>query len=351
MTRLEAALELVAVPSVSRGEGPLAALVESRLRAAAHLEVERVGDNVVARSTGTHAKRRLVAGHLDTVPGDAARARLEGERLVGVGACDMKGSLAVMLELALDPAPRPVEVTWVFYAREEVARGESGLLEVAELRPDLLLADCAVLGEPTGGRVEAGCQGSLRAEVTLVGRRAHTARPFEGRNAIHRLAEVIERVARYEPRRVPLEGVEFIEQLQAVAVEGGVAGNVVPDRATLTLNHRVAPDRDRDRAVAWLRGYLADVLDEGDRFEDVDWAPAAPPHLDDPALAALVEMTGAPPRAKQGWTDVATFAERGVPAVNFGAGDPLRAHTPDEYVTAAELDAFASALGAWLARP
>ena len=351
MTRLEAALELVAVPSVSRGEGRLAALVESRLRAAAHLEVERVGDNVVARSTGTHAKRRLVAGHLDTVPGDATRARLEGERLVGVGACDMKGSLAVMLELALDPAPRPVEVTWVFYAREEVARAESGLLEVAELRPDLLLADCAVLGEPTGGRVEAGCQGSLRAGVTLVGRRAHTARPLEGRNAIHRLAGVIERVARYEPRRVSLEGVEFLEQLQAVAVEGGVADNVVPDRATLTLNHRVAPDRDRAGAVTWLRGYLADVLEGGDRLEELDWAPAAAPHLSDPALGALVEVSGAPARAKQGWTDVATFVERGVPAANFGAGDPLRAHTSDEYVTAAELDAFAGALGAWLARP
>lgn len=350
MTRLEAALELVAVPSVSRGEGGLAALVESRLRSAAHLEVERVGDNVVARTAGTHAKRRLVAGHLDTVPGDATRARLDGERLVGVGACDMKGSLAVMLELALDPTPRPVEVTWVFYAREEVARGESGLLEVAELRPDLLLADCAVLGEPTGGRVEAGCQGTLRAEVTLVGRRAHTARPFEGRNAIHRLATVIERVARYEPRRVPVEGVEFVEQLQAVAVEGGVAGNVVPDRATLTLNHRVAPDRDRAGAVAWLRGYLADALDDGDRFEDVDWAPAAAPHLSHPALGALVELTGAPPRAKQGWTDVATFAERGVPAANFGAGDPRRAHTPDEFVTAGELDAFARTLSAWLAR-
>ena len=350
MTRLEAALELVAVPSVSRGEGGLAALVESRLRSAAHLEVERVGDNVVARTAGTHAKRRLVAGHLDTVPGDATRARLDGERLVGVGACDMKGSLAVMLELALDPTPRPVEVTWVFYAREEVARGESGLLEVAELRPDLLLADCAVLGEPTGGRVEAGCQGTLRAEVTLVGRRAHTARPFEGRNAIHRLATVIERVARYEPRRVPVEGVEFVEQLQAVAVEGGVAGNVVPDRATLTLNHRVAPDRDRAGAVAWLRGYLADALDDGDRVEDVDWAPAAAPHLSHPALGALVELTGAPPRAKQGWTDVATFAERGVPAANFGAGDPRRAHTPDEFVTAGELDAFARTLSAWLAR-
>ncbi len=351
MTRLEAALELVAVPSVSRGEARLATVLAERLSGAAHLEVERVGDNVVARTTGTHAKRRLVAGHLDTVPGDATLARLEGDRLEGVGACDMKGSLAVMLELALDPGPRPVEVTWVFYAREEIERRESGLLEVAELRPDLLVADCAVLAEPTGGRVEAGCQGTLRVEVTLAGRRAHTARPYEGRNAVHRLGALIERVARYEPRRVPLEGVEFVEQLQAVAVTGGVAGNVVPDVAMLTLNHRVAPDRDRSSATAWLREYLAEETEEGDRVEDVDWAPAAAPHLDHPALGALVELTGAPPRAKLGWTDVATFAERGVPAANFGAGDPARAHTPDEFVTAAELDGFATTLAAWLARP
>ncbi len=351
MTRLEAALELVAVPSVSRDEARLAALVESRLREVDHLEVERVGDNVVARTTGTHAHRRLVAGHLDTVPGDAASARLEGDRLIGLGACDMKGSLAVMLELALDPTARPFEVTWVFYAREEVARGESGLLELAELRPDLLVADCAVVAEPTGGRVEAGCQGTLRAEVTLTGRRAHTARPFEGRNAIHRLGGLIERVARYEPRRVLLEDVEFVEQLQAVAVAGGVAGNVVPDVATLTLNYRVAPDRDRAAAVAWLNAYLADALEEGDRVDDVEWAPAAPPHLAHPALGALVESSGSPPRAKLGWTDVATFAERGVPAANFGAGDPLRAHTSDEYVTAAELDHFAATLAAWLVRP
>ncbi|HET8989726.1 MAG TPA: succinyl-diaminopimelate desuccinylase [Acidimicrobiales bacterium] len=351
MTRLEAALELVATPSVSRDEASLAALVAARLTAAAHLEVERVGDNVVARTSGTRAHRRLVAGHLDTVPGDAALARIVGDRLEGVGACDMKGSLAVMLELALDPGPRPVEVTWVFYAREEIERRESGLLELAELRPDLLVADCAVLAEPTGGRVEAGCQGTLRAVVTLRGRRAHTARPAEGRNAVHRLGALIERVARYEPRRVPLEGVEFVEQLQAVAVAGGVAGNVVPDVATLTINHRVAPDRDRSSATAWLRAYLADVTEEGDQVDDVDWAPAAPPHLDHPALGALVDLTGAPARAKQGWTDVATFAERGVPAVNFGAGDPTRAHTPDEFVTCAELDGFATTLSAWLARP
>jgi succinyl-diaminopimelate desuccinylase len=349
VSRLDATLALVAVPSVSRGEGPIAALVEARLRSAPHLEVERVGDNVVARTSGSHAHRRIVAGHLDTVPGDATLARVEADRLYGVGSCDMKGSLAVMLELALDAAARPTELTWVFYAREEVDRRESGLLEVAELRPDLLVGDVAVVAEPTGGAVEAGCQGSMRVEVVVHGRRAHTARPYEGRNAIHRLGDVLARVTGYEPRSVVLDGVAFVEQLQAVFVGGGVANNVVPDVATLTLNHRVAPDRDRAAAEAAIREFLEPVLEGEDRLDVVDWASPAVPNLTHAALRALVEVSGTSPRAKLGWTDVATFAERGVPAANFGAGDPLRAHTADEFVTEAELDGFARALGAWLA--
>ena len=312
-------------------------------------EVERVGDNVVARTTGRHAGRLVVAGHLDTVPGDASRARIEGERLVGVGACDMKGSLAVMVELALLDAARSREVTWIFYAREEVDRRESGLLEIAELRPDLLQGDVAVLCEPTGGAVEAGCQGTLRATITLAGERAHTARPYAGRNAIHRLAEVIERVAAYLPRTVAIDGVVYTEQLQAVQVRGGVANNVVPDEATLTLNHRVAPDRNGEEAFAWLRHYVADLLEDGDHLSLDDWAPGAPPALSDERLAALVKLTGRPPFGKLGWTDVATFHEFGVPATNFGAGDPNLAHHGDEFVTGAELDEFARVLGAWLA--
>lgn len=311
--------------------------------------MERVGDNVVARTTGTHAHRRIVAGHLDTVPGDASLARIEGDRLYGVGSCDMKGSLAVMLELALDPTARPTELSWVFYAREEVDRRESGLLELAELRPDLIVGDVAVVAEPTGGAVEAGCQGSMRVELVVRGRRAHTARPYEGRNAIHRLGDMLSLVAAYEPRSVVLDGVSFTEQLQAVYVAGGVANNVVPDVATLTLNHRVAPDRDLSAAEAAIRNFFAPVLAGEDRLSVVDWAPPAAPALNDVALRSLVEVSGTSPRAKVGWTDVATFAERGVPAANFGAGDPLRAHTADEFVSEAELDGFARSLGAWLA--
>jgi succinyl-diaminopimelate desuccinylase len=348
VSRLDDALALVAIDSVSRGEATIAHHVAVVVGRNPDLDVERIGDNVVARTTGHHATRLLVAGHLDTVPGDTSGATIVGDELRGVGACDMKGSLSVMLELASTPTPRSVEVTWVFYAREEISRSDSGLLEIAELRPELLDADAAILAEPTNGRVEAGCQGTLRVMVEMTGARAHTARPFAGRNAIHRLGDVITKVASYEPRATVIDGIEFVEQLQVVDVVGGVAPNVVPDRASCTLNHRVAPDRTKDEAVSWLIEFLAGVTDEGDTVRVVDWAPSSPPSMANERLATLVELTGEAPLGKVGWTDVATFAELKIPATNFGAGDPLLAHRSDEFVTLAQLDQFATVLTAWL---
>jgi succinyl-diaminopimelate desuccinylase len=348
VSRLDDALALVSVDSVSRNESALAGIIAKKLQANSVLDVERIGDNVVARTTGHHATRLLVAGHIDTVPGNVQEAAIVGDELRGLGACDMKGSLSVMLELALDPTPRSVEVTWVFYAREEITRSESGLLEIAELRPGLLDCDAAVLAEPTGGVVEAGCQGTLRVLVTLVGIRAHTARPFVGRNAIHRMGALINRVAAYEPRTTTIDGIDYVEQLQVVEVEGGVAPNVVPDSASCALNHRVAPDRTNNEAVTWLVEFLGDCIESGDAVTVVDWAPAAPPALANERLASLVALTGAPARGKVGWTDVATFSAIGVPATNFGAGDPLLAHRSDEFVTLAQLDTFANDLRQWL---
>ena len=348
MSRLDDALALVAIDSVSRGEATIAHHVAVVLGRNPDLVVERVGDNVVARTTGHHATRLLVAGHLDTVPGDASAATIVGDELRGVGACDMKGSLAVMLELASIPTPRSVEVTWVFYAREEISRSDSGLLEIAELRPELLDADVAILAEPTNGVVEAGCQGTLRVLVEMSGVRAHTARPFVGRNAIHRLGDVITKVASYEPRSAVIDGVEFVEQLQVVDIVGGVAPNVVPDRASCTLNHRVAPDRTRDEAFSWLVNFLGEVTDEGDTISVVDWAPSALPSMTNERLSSLVALTGEPAKGKVGFTDVATFAELSIPATNFGAGDPLLAHRSDELVTLAQLDQFARVLSTWL---
>lgn len=348
MSRLDDALALVRIDSVSGNESGLASVIEASLRINPALDVERVGDNVVARTTGHHRARVLVAGHLDTVPGDVGAAVIDDECLRGLGACDMKGSLSVMLELARVETARSNEITWVFYAREEIARSESGLVEVAQLRPDLLDADVALVAEPTGGVVEAGCQGSLRVAIELLGRRAHTARPFTGRNAVHRMGSLLGRIASYEPRLISVDGVQYTEQLQAVAVEGGVAPNVVPDRASCTLNHRVAPDRTRDEAFDWLCLFLAQELEEGDSATIVDWAPPAPPALTNPRLAALVALSGQPARGKVGWTDVATFSEMGIPATNFGAGDPLLAHRSDEFVTQSELDRFAETLAKWL---
>jgi len=348
VSRLDETLALVSIESVSGREAAIASYVEERLRSSNRLDVERIGDNVVARTNGSHVARVLIAGHLDTVPGDASAARIDGDELVGLGACDMKGSLAVMLELALGDAAPSTEITWIFYAREEIARRDSGLLEIALLRPDLLVGDAAILAEPTGGVVEAGCQGTLRVGIELAGKRAHTARPYSGRNAIHRLAEVIARVASYEPRTVDIDGVVYTEQLQAVGVEGGVASNVVPDVAKLTINHRFAPDRTKDEAVTWLRGYVGDLIEEADRFDVLDWAPSAPPSLANDRLRELVDLSGEPAKGKVGWTDVATFNELGIPATNFGAGDPLYAHRSDEKVTLDELNRFADTLRAWL---
>ena len=337
--------ELVDIPSVSRDEGALADHLEARLRALPHLEVTRHLDNVVARTRLGRESRVLLAGHLDTVPvNDNARARIEGDVLHGLGSSDMKAGVAVALALA-EAVPEPaIDVTWVFYAGEEIEGAANGLGHLFRDRPDLMAADAAVVGEPTDGLVEGGCQGSLRLAVTLEGARAHTARPWKGVNAIHRLGEVLRLVAAYEPRCPVIDGCEFREALQAVAVEGGVAGNVVPDRAVLALNHRFAPDRTVEEAQAAVRELLAPALATGDEVELLDVASGALPGLAHPLLAALVERSGAPVRAKLGWTDVARIAAAGIPACNFGPGDPTLAHTREERVERAPIESCYRAL-------
>jgi succinyl-diaminopimelate desuccinylase len=341
--RLAATAELVAVPSVSHHEQELADRVESLLRLVPGLTVDRVGDNVVARTTLGRDRRLVVAGHLDTVPPVEGNEvpRIEGDILWGVGAADMKGGLAVMLELAAGIDDPVCDLTLIFYVAEEVARVHNGLLALAAARPELLEADAAIMCEPSGAVIEAGCQGVLKVAVTVGGQRAHTARPWMGRNAIHRLGPVLERIASYPARSPEIDGCRYREALEAVAVSGGVAGNVVPDTATVTLSHRFAPDRSASEAEAALRALLADVLDPelGDRLDVLDVSPAAAPALGHPVLAGLLAATGSAPRAKLGWTDVAFFAERGIPAVNFGPGDPELAHRADERVERASLDA------------
>ncbi len=342
---------LVDVPSVSGDEGPLADAVEALLRGAGHLRVTRTGNTVAARTQLGRAERVVLAGHLDTVPeaGNAGARFVDGPagpELAGLGSVDMKGGDAVALRLALDLAEPTRDLTFVFYDCEEVEAERNGLALLAAADPGVLDADLAILLEPTGGAVEGGCQGTLKVAVTTTGRRAHTARAWAGENAIHAAASVLARLgSRHDVRRV-VDGLEYREGLQAVGISGGVAGNVVPDRCTVLVNHRFAPDRTEAQALDHVREVFA-----GFDVELVDSAPGARPGLDRPAaaqFAALVQPVAGPPRAKYGWTDVARFAALGIPALNFGPGDPTRAHTPGEAVPTAQILACEQLLRAWL---
>ena len=330
---LELTAELVAIPSVSRTEAAITDHLEAMLADVPWLTVTRVGENLVARTELGRPQRLLLGGHTDTVPGDQP-ARVEGDTLWGLGSADMKGGVAVLAELARTVDDPAVDVTYVFYECEEIEARFNGLRRLFEEVPELLRADAAVLAEPTAARIEAGCQGTMRVEVTVEGTRAHTARAWLGVNAIHRMGAVLRRLDEYEPRQPVIDGCRFHEGLQAVKVEGGVAGNVVPDRAVLTLNHRFAPDRTSEEAEAHVREVVGDV----DGFTVVDVNAGAAPGLEHPLLAAIVGRAAGRPTAKLGWTDVARFAANGVPALNFGPGDPLLAHTVDERVDRAELE-------------
>lgn len=352
---LELTSELMAIASPSGEEANLASHVESLLRRVTWLEVHRLGDNLVARTDLGRSSRVVLAGHLDTVVAQGNQLpRRQGDSLWGLGAADMKGGLAVFIELATSIAEPSLDVTYVFYTCEEVEHSRSGLGWLFREHPDLLQGDAAILGEPTDGVVEAGCQGTLRVAIALKGRRAHTARPWMGSNAIHRMGRLLVRVDEWEGRRPLLSGCEFREALQAVGADGGGAGNVVPDRATVTLNLRYAPDRDGNAALGELLEYLGDLITEDDEIDVVDMADGALPGLEQPILAALVAGSHLQPtrpievRSKLGWTDVARFAANGIPACNFGPGDPTLAHSADERVELRSLVEVHSRLGALL---
>ncbi len=331
---LQLTADLIAIPSESFEEGPITDVIERDLRSFEHLEVTRVGDNLVARTQLGRAVRVILAGHTDTVPANGnSTPRVDDDGVLwGLGAADMKAGLAVMWELARRHDQPAVDVTYVFYAREEVAARHSGLAELFELAPELLQGDVAILGEPTDGQIEAGCQGTMRLRIELAGARAHLARAWMGRNAIHRLGALLTAISDVEARRPEILGCQFHESLQVVHVEGGVAGNVVPDRVEIDLGHRFAPDRTPEEAQAWVRSVVDPFLEPDDVIELIDLSPAAWPAIDHPCIAALIERQQLGVRSKLGWTDVARFAERGVPAINLGPGDSTLAHTAEERV-------------------
>lgn len=342
------------IHSVSGDERVLADAVEAALSAYGHLEVVRDGDAVVARTRLGRPERVVVAGHLDTVPiADNLPVRVVGEglhaELWGRGTVDMKGGVAVQLALAAELVDPTRDITWVFYDQEEVASTLNGLGRVARNRPDLLAGDFAVLCEPTAAGIEGGCNGTLRVEVRVPGEAAHSARSWMGTNAIHGAAEVLARLAAYEPASIEVEGLVFREGMNAVGIRGGIAGNVVPDECVVTVNFRFAPSRSLEEAEQHTRDLFA-----GFDVTLTDAAAGARPGLDAPLAVdfteAVLEVTGGVPAPKYGWTDVARFSALGVPAVNFGPGDPLLAHKDDERVPASQVQLCYEALRTWLLR-
>jgi succinyl-diaminopimelate desuccinylase len=340
--------QLVNIESVSRNEQRIADAVEAALRPLGHLEVSRHGNTVVARTSLGQPERVVIAGHLDTVPlNDNLPARLEGDvlrgRLHGLGTCDMKGGVAVMLKLAATvPAPNR-DLTFLFYEAEEIESEFNGLHLLSQSDPDLLLADFAILMEPSDAVIEAGCQGTLRVDVTTRGERAHSARAWMGVNAIHRAGAILDRLNSYVARKPVIDGLEYHEGLNAVFINGGVAGNVLPDVCTVQVNHRFAPDRSEAEAAAYVRELFA-----GFDVELTDTAPGALPGLDRPAAKEFVEAVGGEVNPKFGWTDVARFSALGVPAVNFGPGDPMLAHKQEELVPVEQVLRCESVLTTWL---
>ena len=342
---VELTRELVDIESVSGNEDLIATAVADALAGVPWLTLTRVGNTVVARTDLGRTDRVVLAGHLDTVPiADNFPSRSEGGVIHGCGTSDMKSGVALGLHLAATVAEPRYDVTHIFYDCEEVESARNGLRRLGAERPDLLTdAGFAILLEPTYGLVEAGCQGTLRAEVTTSGRRAHSARSWLGVNAIHGAAEILTRLRDYEARTVTIDGCTYREGLNAVRIGGGVAGNVIPDACAVDVNFRFAPDRSGDEARAHVRELFA-----GFGVEFVDVAPGALPGLTAPAAKEFIAAVGAPPQAKLGWTDVARFAALGVPAVNFGPGDPNLAHKVDERVEVAQITAATEILRRYL---
>jgi succinyl-diaminopimelate desuccinylase len=338
-------VQLVDIESVSRNEQAIADAVEAALSAYPHLAVTRHGNTVVARTELGRGERVVIAGHLDTVPvNDNLPARREGDLLHGLGTCDMKGGDAVILRLAATVTEPNRDVTYILYEAEEIDSEFNGLNLLGQSRPELMQGDFAILMEPSNAEVEAGCQGTLRVEVRATGERAHSARSWKGVNAIHRASPILDRLTAYQPRRPLIDGLEYHEGLNAVSIRGGVAGNVLPDECVVEVNHRFAPDRSEAGAQQFVRDFF-----EGYDVTVVDSAPGALPGLDLPAAKAFVEAVGREVNPKFGWTDVARFSSLGIPAVNFGPGDPMLAHKQEEHVPVEHIERCEQQLKEWLA--
>jgi len=341
----ELTAQIVDVESVSGSEQPLADAIAAALGDLPHLSLHRDGNAIVARTDFGRAERVALAGHIDTVPvHENLPSHLEGGLLYGCGSCDMKSGVAVQLRLAAQLTAPVKDVTYVFYDCEEVEAERNGLLRLSRNSPDLLAADFGVLLEPSGAVVEGGCQGTLRADVIARGERAHSARSWLGRNAIHSAGAILDVLREYQARQPVVDGLSYHEGLNAVGITGGVAGNVIPDECIVSVNFRFAPDRSADQAAEYVQ-----ELFDGFEVRVTDVAGGARPGLGQPAAASFIAAIGGQPRAKLGWTDVARFDALGIPAVNYGPGDPQLAHTRNEHVPVAQIEQCERHMLAWLA--
>ena len=340
---------LIDIESVSGNETEIADRVVQALRSHEHLTVLRDGNVVLARTELGRSERVVIAGHLDTVPiaGNVpswTTSDSAGREIIwGRGACDMKGGVAVQLSAAAAVAQPRRDITWVFYDNEEVEEYRNGLSRIAREHPEYLHGSFAVLCEPTNARIEGGCQGSMQLQVELTGVAAHSARSWMGHNAIHDAGDVLQHLAAYQPQQIIVDGLTYREGLNAVRIGGGIAGNVIPDRCAIEINYRFAPDKSPADAEAYVRQIL-----DGYALRVLDVAAGARPGLDQPAAAEFLEAVGGEPSAKLGWTDVARFSSMGIPAVNFGPGDPTKAHADDEFCPADDVVACRDALIRWL---
>jgi succinyl-diaminopimelate desuccinylase len=343
-TVAEVCRALVATPSEYGEEALIADLVEERCRELG-VRMERLGNAIVARTGGDGDAVALV-GHLDTVPNwEGGGVGVEGDRIVGRGAADMKGGVAVMFRLLERFAHEPRPLQFVFYDREEGPNHLNGIHAVLAEATLLRTAPAfAVVLEPTGNTVHAGAVGTMNADVTYHGRLAHAARPWEGANAITAAAAALARFAARREEPVVVEGLTFHDTVTITMASGGAARNVVPDRFVLGVNVRVAPGRsldDAQREVERLAGPEAEV-------EWLDRSPPATPSVTTPAIADFVRRTGLEVRPKQAWTDVATLQAAGIPALNFGPGEPAQAHQRDEWVSIAALQQCEATLAGYL---
>jgi succinyl-diaminopimelate desuccinylase len=354
-TSIDLTRQLCDMRSVSGDEAAIADAIVESLASFDHLEIHRDGDTVVARTMLGRPSRVAIAGHIDTVPingnvptrfetlEEGSTEGVPGDYLWGRGTVDMKGGVAVQLKLAAELTAPSVDITWMWYDNEEVASDLNGLTRLARNSPELFAADFAILGEPTNSLIEGGCNGTLRAEIRTHGRRAHSARSWVGENAIHALAPVLATLAAYEPRQVEVEGLVYREGLNAVGITGGVAGNVIPDAAAVEVNYRFAPSRSGDEAEAHIRQLFA-----GFDVRILDVAEGARPGLGAAVARQFIDAVGGEPLPKYGWTDVARFSALGVPAVNYGPGDPLKAHADDERVLLSQITDCEDGLRRWL---